>query len=47
MGVCIGTCSKVDKNTAEIKPGEKNDIKNNLQPGQFEGDDCNVNTADN
>jgi hypothetical protein len=47
MGVCIGACSKVDRNTAEINPNEKKQIENNLAPGAFEGENCNLKTSEN
>ena len=47
MGVCIGTCSKVEKTTPEIKPQDKKQIKNTLEPGSPDGEDCNLKTADN
>jgi hypothetical protein len=47
MGVCIGACSKVEKNVAEINPNDKKQIENNLAPDNFEGEQCNLKTAEN
>ena len=47
MGVCIGTCSKVEKNAPEINPRDRKEIKNNLESNHLDGEDCNLNTADN
>lgn len=47
MGVCVGACAKVDKNAPEINPNDQREIKKNLDPNNFDGDDCNLKTADN
>ena len=47
MGVCIGACSRVDRLAPQINPNEKKQIETNLQPNAFEGDHCNIKTAEN
>lgn len=47
MGVCMGACAKVDKNTQELAKNEKNQIENNLKNDPFEGDQCNYHTVSN
>lgn len=47
MGVCIGTCSKVEKNSPEINPNDQKEIKNSLDPNALPQEDCNLKTTEN
>lgn len=47
MGVCIGACAKVDKMAPEIAPKDRQEIEKNLKAQGFDGEDCNLKTAEN